>query len=369
MTPTPIFAIFANFCFSERAQLIGLCNKGIQILILFLLLSVIAAHAGNNSNWVIKKIGGNAVIGTAEWCGSDSKIVWQGVTSGIHLADLSSNLIKKITNSWQHTTPFCSLDGQFVFFMDESTNKRKVIDLKTSKTTTIECLNRNVFLSPSMDAAVSFDAKGCESIDLPWGEVLPVKKITGMRNQEGGLSSVVTWLSDKKKIVLTFITPFKPGGFSQRISAAVYDLENAKLMALQLTDNPHHIRVTKDGKYLFYLGYPPHMLSSGSPNNMHLFRGDIERTANKNKNIQLNVSGFDLSPQNNIAILKNNGDILISPVNGGELKLVSSQKQSTSLKFSPSGLKLLLMKQDPFHAREGPEGPPITNSVYVLNVN
>lgn len=340
--------------------------REICTLALLLWISATEAHAGNDTTWAIKKIGGNAAIGTARWCGTAEKMVWQGVTSGIHLADLPSGSVKTITEFWQHTAPFCSPDGRFVFFMDESINKTKAYDLKTSKITTIECLSKEVVLSPDMKAALSVNAKGCESIDLPWGETIPIKRITGVQNQGGELSSTVIWFSDRKKVILTFIEPFSPKKLSQRISAAVYDLASTKLVQLQLPQNPYRIRVSEDGKSLFYLGGSLGTQLNELNNAAHLFKADMEHIPTKIEQVQSNVSDFDVSPQHGMAILRNDGEVLIGVSEKSVLKQASRQKMSNTLKFSPDGHKVLLMKQDPFRGAEGPEGPPITNSIYIL---
>jgi len=344
---------------------------GLLSAFLILLCTVITeTNAANNTEWAKKKIGGDARIGTAKWCGSGSStIVWQGVTSGIHLADLSSGAVVAITQSWQHADPFCSPDGRFVFFMDESTNKTKAYDLNTSKITTIECLSNKVILSPDMRAAVSVDAKGCGSIDLPWGETIPIKRITGIQSQGGELSSVVAWFSDRQRVILSFIEPFKPGMFSQHISIAVYDFANAKLTPIQLPHNPFQIKVSEDGKHLFYIGENVRKSLNGSPRPSHLFKVDIEHIPTKAKQVQLSVSAFDIHPQHGMAILKSDGEILVGMPGNGGLKRVSRQKMDGTAKFSPDGHKLLLMRQDPFHGQDGPEGPPITSTVYVLFVN
>lgn len=350
----------------KNIMLVFLIRVGILAVCIFFQFGALThAKATDNAQWIMKKVGGDAQGGTAKWCGSDSNtIVWQGVTSGIHWADISSGTTKVITQSWHHSKPFCSPDGRFVFFVDESTQKTMAYDLNTSKISNVGCLSNKVMLSPDMKAAFSVDLKSCDFIDLPWGESIAIKKISGIPNQTD-LSSLVTWFPDRKKVVLTFIEGFKPKKLSQQVSIAIYDFANLKLTPIPLTLMAFQIRISSDAKRLFFIGENyPRFWNELPP--LHLFKVDIEHIPSEEKLVHPNVVDFDVHHQNGMAILTDSGEVFVGLQNERGLKQISHQKMSSPLMFSPDGHKLLSMKDDPYLGEDGPVGPPITSSIYVF---
>lgn len=332
--------------------------------------AAIEASAANNTKWDRKKIGVEARLGTAKWCGSDSqKIVWQGVSSGIHFSKISNGAVETITHSRTHTDPFCSPDGRFVFFIDESIGKIKAYDLNTSKITTVECLSNRVALSPDMRSAVSVDAGGCRTIELPWGEVIPVKRINVMKSIGSELPSVVAWFPSMQKIILSFVEPFKPGMLAQHISIAVYEFSNSKLTPIKLPHNPSRIKVSDNERHIFYLGENIRKHLNETPPPSNLFKVDIELMPIKTEQVGSNISAFDMHPRHGFALLNSKGEISVGMPDNKGIKSIYHQNTDGPVTFSPDGSKLLLMKQDTFHGKDGPTGPPITSAVYILFEN
>lgn len=331
---------------------------------LIVFLSFISPHKAfaNEAPWILKKIGDNAVTGTARWCGSGNVVVWQGATSGIHLADLSAGSEKAITTSWQHVNPTCLPDGRYVLFEDESDRKTKTYELASSKIKTIECLNKKVVLSPDMKMAASVDIKACESIGLPWGETIPIKKITNVSLVGYSPPSIVGWFPNKQKIILSFIELLVPGTFTQHIQLAAYDLVSAKLTLLPIMQGSSLVKFTEDSRYVYFAGGPQISLKSPMPPS-HLYRVNIEKEPLKAELLKSEIVAFDVHPQRGVLLLNKHG-ILTLDEKG--LKQLAQLKNANAPKFSPEGSKILLTKQNKFHGEDGPEGPPITSSVYIL---
>jgi hypothetical protein len=360
----PIFMRKFRFNRRVRPGVIGRLHSFIAALLLILSASV----AGESDVWIYKVVGGDAHFQSAKWCGDTSKVVWQGVTTGPYVADLSDGKTRNISENRNHTKLFCSPDGRYVFYLDEISGLRMSYDTLSRKTKAISCTERDVSLSPDINTAVSITGK-CQKITLPWGGDLPVKQVINVMLPEHYPNPyVAAWLSGNQKLVLRFTRKPSDGSVPQHASLAIYDLRRGVLIPMNLPLLfPTSVKASENGDFIYFLAKPgPEKLPLKlSP--LHLYRVSVSDDRFVLELLHSNVLGFDVHRDRQLVVMKEDQSIWIGDVNALSLKKVTDWSEVSPPLFDPKGNALLLTRLDQKNYKEGPEGPPVTSSVYILS--
>ncbi len=345
---------------------------------LFILLSllVLPGHA-EQARWTYQKIGGDAAAGSASWCGNTRKVVWQGVNSGLHMADLSSGVEKIITTSLLHIKPFCSPDGRYVFFWDASkspTPQLAAYDTVSRVTTIVECVDKNVSIAPNMEVAAS-TAKGCDEIQLPWGATIPVRYLGPVVYPGHYPPIIVGWIADNQRVVLGFTKKPPKGMMPESAVIAVYDFKNEKLSKISnLPPAPYSIKTSRDGRYIYFTSkdraslFPP-----PDVNAIRLYRIDTHSLPLYAAIFFSDVRSYDIHESGGLAFIEYHGvpegRLWLADTSGSSARAAGDELWNEGPIFSGDGNFILLMRHDPYLGGEGPDEPPATASVYVMQKN
>jgi hypothetical protein len=339
---------------------------------------VVFTQAVASEQWVVRKIGSGARA--ANWCGWSQQVVWEGTTDGIHLYDLATGIDKIVSPSWRDTDPFCRADGRFVFYSNPTERKTYAYDVESKKTTTIECISKDISLSPDMQAAATTASlpKLCRVIHMPWGENVPVQELANYDRPGFYRPIIWKWFPDNRRVVLGYIgdvgnaTIFgtrKGVAADSRSSIAIYDLIEKKLTMIEgLPRNTWSQVLFLDGGRFMYFG------GKESPDgDTYLYRVDTNAAPMRADKLGLrNFGEYDLHPRWGLlyksGVDKGLGTSLwltsLNASNPG--RLISDLLWGQLVGFSQSGGAILMARRD---IKELPrnEMTPIPNSVYILS--
>lgn len=352
-------------------------GMGHSIVLLTIVITFCTCEAGA-SEWEIKKIGDDAVPETARWCGETHKIVWQAATSGIHVSDPSFVKAHQLTDSWKHTKPFCSPDGRYVFFLDEEDARItlgevsipvKSYEFFTRQTQVIKGLDKDLVYSPDMKFAVT--TKGEErDVILPSGERMPVFKISPIL--PGYSQPGVRAALPNKKIVIAFTkTPFH--GVPIDMAHGIFDIRTGTLIIQTQLQHQHEAKISPDGTRLYVTMFANYELSekvSVRPS-FDLIRMNIGASLSGPVLVRKGIQGFDVFGEHIVFLVRESSTskILLSDTEGQHAELIASFPWIVEqISFSSDGDHLLFTREMPQKVSyDGPDGPPVSRSVYVLS--
>lgn len=309
-----------------------------------------------------KLLTNNAVFGSARWCGDTDKVVWQSIGDGIAITDLKSDSILQLTTSPKHSAPFCSPNGDYVFFyQDASGNAVSSIELQNHRAQSVPCMDKRVFLSGDMRNAVSTQNK-CSDITLPWGTRIKVTKIDA---RNGYFSPIVLdWFLSNTRVLIGYRK--KGAGTLGNEPTLLTALDVKTGIYQDLGEFPHLVaraHVTVNGEVVVFMSLDPR---SGLP---ALYKFDIAQQETREQ-LHLGVRSFALSSKGAVGFLADGNReghyLFLSKQVKSEAKRITGSLWKFGPLFSASGNQLIVMRLNHYSGQEGPEGPPVAASLFAI---
>lgn len=318
--------------------------------------------AASTSRWELARIGGDAVYDTAVWCGSTQTVVWEATSGGIYSSGTRSGA-KKISSKMGEAKPFCSPDGRFIFFSDEGGRRFQAFDRKTLQVQTVPCLTKEIALSPDMKIALG-QKRDCDAIRMAWNEVVPVMRPPQIVVDGFYPPTVVGWDMNAQTVWLKYkklsVDPTQSEIFIRTYAWKAGDLSEP----VSVPDSFYLARVEATGKRIYFVA------RNRSNELLDLYAVDTRGVPLRPRVIRHGVYRYDFTTGGTWAILAyrrpNQRQLFVGKGPEGKLEQPTPGSWDSGPRFSVSADHILLMKQDPIRGVEGPEGLPITSSVYIL---
>jgi len=344
-----------------------------NLLRLLLITYVLYSCAVLADEWNSVKVSDGAAPFTAKWCGEVDKIVWQSPVSGIHLATLGgeSSVIKEVTSSWQHTKPFCSPDGRYVFFFDTTSSPAltRVLDTWTKKIQIVNGLNKKLVLSRDFQFALTTEGTD-RWIKLPWGKKLEVVHVSP--SLPGYFAPRIHSISpNAKKALLVFVKAPQKGGVAKDVFFACLDVESGAITLLSSLKHAADAKFSVVGNYLYVSAITnfQEVQKGGVLGLMDLYRLNVNELSDTPVRVASGIRGFDVAA-NQVALLVKDAygsKISLTDLNGKHVQEIGKFNwEIDQISFSADSNSMLAARVVP-DVTDGPEGPAISRDILLIS--